>query len=112
MKKQYRLKKKQQFQDVIKNGKKITSDLYIIYYKDYSEIENTEIGISVSKKIEKLAVKRNKIKRQIKSFFTDYKEWDKKIRIVIIVRNNYKKESNKSIKGVKDKLFNSLNKIK
>lgn len=110
MKRQYRLKKKQEFQDVIKNGKKIATDLFVIYYKEYDEINNSEVGISVSKKIEKLAVNRNKIKRQIKSFLKKY-DYSKKYKIVIIVRKKYTYKNIKEIELLKESLLKTINKI-
>ena len=68
MNSKYRIKKNEEFDYIIKNGKVIKNNLFVIYNierkKDYNRY-----GISISKKIGN-AVLRNKIKRRIKDIIS------------------------------------------
>ena len=72
MKKINIIKKNDDFKNIIDNGKLLKNKNYIIYYKDKEE-KYYRFGISVSKKISKKAVIRNKLKRQIKSIIDNNK---------------------------------------
>lgn len=88
MKKEYRIKKNEEFSKIISLNNNFSNSLYKIYrsksLKDYSRI-----GISVSKKLGN-AVVRNKIKRQIRMMLIEcYDFASSKYDLIIIVRNNY-----------------------
>lgn len=65
MKKREIVKKNQEFKEIIKNKKRFSNNLFVIYYNE-NKYNKKRYGISVSKKIGN-AVVRNKIKRQIKN---------------------------------------------
>lgn len=106
MKKVFRLKKTLEFQHVIKNGQFVKNNLFVVYH-----IPNTtnelRVGISVPKKVG-IAVKRNKIKRQIKAILQPILNNLEKIDYVIIVRHQY--NINEFYKS-REALISLLNKI-
>ena len=94
MNSKYRIKKNEEFEYIINNGKVLKNKLYVIYYIE-SKKEYNRFGISVSKKVGD-AVKRNKIKRRIRD---------------IIIKNSIKSNYDYVIivrKEVGDLSFNEL----
>lgn len=87
MKKEYRIKKESDFDKIIRKKNSFANKHFVAYFMENKENEHFRLGISVSKKLGK-AHKRNKLKRYVRQFFTDNKEFIKTIDIVIIVRNN------------------------
>lgn len=86
LKKAYRIKKNEEFQDVFKKGKSFANRELVIYYKRNPLQDHFRVGISVGKKIGN-AVTRNRIKRYIRESFNQLKnEIDPEIDIVIIAR--------------------------
>lgn len=85
MKKEYRIKKNQDFQTVFKSGKSSANRQFIVYVYEREEFEHFRIGLSVSKKIGN-AVTRNRIKRLIRQFFLEHKEQVQIKDYVIIAR--------------------------
>lgn len=65
MKTKYILKKNYEFDEVIKKGKKISNDYFVIFFLEYQIIEDFLIGISVGKKYGNAPI-RNKEKRRIR----------------------------------------------
>ena len=68
--KQYRLKKKYQFNYVYRVGKTVSSKSIVLYYSP-SRNKNVKVGISVSKKIGH-AITRNLVKRRIREAVYPY----------------------------------------
>ena len=66
MKKQYRVKKNQEIELIIKEKKFFSNQFFTVYKKNNPETSNFRYAISVGKKIGN-AVVRNKIKRQVTS---------------------------------------------
>lgn len=66
MKKQYRVKKSKEIEDILKNHCFSSSPYFTLYNKEQSETNHFRYAVSVSKKIGN-AVVRNKIKRQIRA---------------------------------------------
>ena len=66
LKKMNRITKKKEFDHIFKNGKSIFNKIIGMKIV-FNELDNSRFGIIVSNKISKKAVKRNKIKRQIRS---------------------------------------------
>jgi|SRR5699024_3478862 len=87
MKKAYRIKKNEEFQDVFKKGKSFANRELVIYYIRKPSQNHFRIGISVGKKLGN-AVTRNRIKRYIReSFIQLEEEIQSDLDIVIIARN-------------------------
>ncbi|QMT98535.1 ribonuclease P protein component [Mycoplasma tullyi] len=83
------LKKITNFQSLVKSKNKYYSSNYVIYAEKNRE-NKIKIGISVPKKLFAKAVTRNKIKRQVRSFFDEFTDWNKSLNILIKVNNvNY-----------------------
>jgi len=73
MKKDYRIKKNEEFQEVFKKGRSFANKQFVLYLLEKKEQEHFRIGLSVSKKIGN-AVLRNKIKRYIREVFHELKD--------------------------------------
>ncbi|MBG9983066.1 ribonuclease P protein component [Aerococcaceae bacterium DSM 111020] len=65
MKKRYRIKKENEFQQVFHHGKSIANRQIVIYTYNKPNQEHFRVGLSVGKKIGN-AVKRNQIKRYLR----------------------------------------------
>ena len=74
MKKQYRVKKSEEFEKIIKNKKFIASPGIVLYIRKKEE-EKARVGITVKKKIGN-AVVRNKVKRQIRMMVQEIYSFD------------------------------------
>ncbi|MCM3217337.1 ribonuclease P protein component [Niallia taxi] len=70
MKKEYRVKKSKEFQEVFKKGQSFGNKQFVVYKYKKSGQDHFRIGLSVSKKIGN-AVMRNKIKRFIRQAFLE-----------------------------------------
>ena len=106
MKKRYRILKNTEFQK-IKNNKNFIKGNSVVIYPVIKKLNHSRIGISVSKKIGN-AVKRNKIKRQIRSIFAmNFNFNTLKNDYLIFPRKNY--NFKKFIK-VKEEIINLINK--
>ncbi|EPZ39115.1 ribonuclease P [Anoxybacillus ayderensis] len=73
MKKKYRIKKNDEFQEVFKQGTSVANRQFVIYVLDKPEQAYFRIGLSVSKKIGK-AVVRNRVKRYIRQVFHEERD--------------------------------------
>lgn len=85
MKKEYRIKKNQDFQTVFKSGKSSANRQFVVYVLEKEGQEHFRIGLSVSKKLGN-AVTRNRIKRLIRQFFLEHKTQVEERDYVIIAR--------------------------
>lgn len=65
------LKKKKDFQKVIKEGKKIEKEFLVLKFSKNSLGDITRIGFVVSQKVSKKAFLRNKIKRRLREIVRD-----------------------------------------
>jgi len=72
MKEKFRVKNKELFNDIIKNGNQTKTKYFYIYYKE-NELDYPRFGIAVGKKIGK-AVIRNKYKRIIRNILMENKK--------------------------------------
>jgi ribonuclease P protein component len=68
MRKEYRIKKNKEFQEIFKNGKSVANRQFVIYTLNKPNQSHFRIGLSVSKKIGN-AVTRNRIKRYVRQTF-------------------------------------------
>lgn len=82
-----RIKKPEEFQEMVHKADKTVSALYVVYHREKKEEQN-RIGISVSKKLGN-AVVRNKIKRQVRSIVNETGALDIDRDMIVIVRKGY-----------------------
>ena len=87
MKKEYRVKKNEDFSRIIKRKQSMANRTFIIYYLK-NDIGHARIGISVSKKLGK-AVIRNKIKRQVRMIIKETINLEDNYDYIVIVRNKF-----------------------
>ena len=87
MKKDYRVKKNEDFSYIIKKKQSIANRSFIIYYLK-NDVGHARVGISVSKKLGK-AVVRNKIKRQVRMIIKETINLDDNYDYIVIVRNKF-----------------------
>ena len=84
MKKEYRVKKSQDFDNIIRKKQSFANRQFVIYYQE-NKLDHMRLGISVSKKLGK-AHERNKLKRYVRESFNTRKDFLKNYDIIIIVR--------------------------
>ena len=87
MKKEYRVKKNEDFSYIIKHKQSLANRSFIIYYVK-NDLNHARIGISVSKKLGK-AVIINKIKRQVRMIVQQTINFNDNYDYIVIVRNKY-----------------------
>lgn len=99
LKKENRLTKKKDFDEVYKKGRGLKADSLFLKIFD-NQGNPTKFGIVISKKVSKKAVTRNKIKRVIREIIKniDFKEGFK---IIIIVYPSIKE---KGFNGIKEEI--------
>ncbi|MCH1626787.1 ribonuclease P protein component [Fredinandcohnia quinoae] len=85
MKKEYRIKRNQDFQTVFQSGKSSANRQFVVYVYERDDQDHFRIGLSVSKKIGN-AVMRNRIKRLIRQFFLEHKQLVQNRDYIIIAR--------------------------
>lgn len=84
MKKEYRVKKSQDFDNIIRKKQSFANRQFVIYYQE-NKLGHMRLGISVSKKLGK-AHERNRLKRYVRESFKTRKDFLKNYDIIIIVR--------------------------
>ena len=87
MKKEYRVKKNEDFSRIIKEKQSLANRSFIIYYLKNNS-GHARIGISVSKKLGK-AIVRNKVKRQVRMMIQQIIDFNDSYDYIVIVRNKY-----------------------
>lgn len=86
MKKEYRVKKNEDFQSIIKEKRSVANKKFVIYYKPNNT--HLRVGISVSKKLGN-AVVRNKTKRQVRMMIQEVFDKKQGMDYIVIVRNQF-----------------------
>ena len=109
MKKINIIKKSEQFQKIIKNNKSIKTKCFYIYLEK-TEKSIYHFGLSVGKKIGN-AVRRNKVKRQLKEIISE-NDYQNNFDCIIIVRREINDCSFSEIKKDLNEAFKRLNIIK
>ncbi|MDX2256780.1 MAG: ribonuclease P protein component [Pseudanabaenaceae cyanobacterium bins.39] len=107
---QNRLRQREEFAQVYANGDRYRGTyLMLRILKIKGDSKNTKIGIVVSKKVSKLAVSRNRFKRQLRAILRQLlSQLDKQLRIVITVTT----QSEPSYQQLQEDLKNLLTKAK
>ena len=109
MKKINVIKKSEDFQKIIKNNKSLRTKYFYIYiYKHEESIYH--FGLSVGKKIGN-AVRRNKVKRQLREIISE-NDYQKNFDCIIIVRREINGASFSEIKEDLNEIFKKQNIIK
>jgi len=108
LKKQYRLCLKKDFDNVFKSKKSLKSESLLLKYTN-NDLTNPRIAFVVSNKVNKLATKRNYIKRILRNISREHISLLPNIDIVIVA---FKEINTKKYTEVKQELDNLLNKIK
>ncbi len=107
MKKERRILKGYEFQDIIVHKKFVVNQAFVIYYRKKKE-NHTRIGISVGKRLG-CAAQRNKIKRQVKMMLQDIIKSSLKNDMICIVRADYTQHSFKENKKMLENLVFKVN---
>lgn len=110
MKKVYRVKKSHEFDQIIKHKKFYSSPTLVLYIKK-REFEHSRVGISVGKKLGN-AVKRNKVKRQIRMMIQEIFSFNEDFDTIIIVREKYKEETYQMNRKNLEKLYKKVTIVK
>ncbi len=87
MKKQFRLLKNWDFQKLLNNSKQVINAEYVIYYKR-NHLEHIRVGVTASKKLGN-AVKRVKLRRQIRSIIQQVNIKQCNVDVVVILRKKF-----------------------
>ena len=87
MKRANRILKYEEFQEIIHSAPVVKSKHFVIHYRANQQ-ERLRIGIHVTKR-NGHAVKRNKIRRQVRAMLAKDADFAKPIDLIIIVRNSY-----------------------
>ena len=87
MKKIQRIKKNEEFSEIISKKKSVANQAFVIYFQKNQSFHH-RIGISVSKKLGN-AVIRNKIKRQVRMLIQQNFDSSKQIDYIIIIRKKF-----------------------
>ncbi len=87
MKVKNRVKRHEEFQDIIRGSKSERSSFFAVYFHK-SEFPYTRVGISVSKKNGN-AVVRNKIKRQIRAIVDASLDYQAPLNLIIVAKSAY-----------------------
>ena len=84
MKKEYRIKKSTDFDNIIRKKQSFANRQFVMYYRKNNS-EHMKLGISVSKKLGK-AHERNRLKRYVREVFKTRKDNVKSYDVIVIVR--------------------------
>lgn len=73
MKKEFRIKKNKEFQEIYKKGKSVANRQFVVYLRQVPDQAHFRVGLSVSKKLGN-AVMRNQIKRYTRQAILELQE--------------------------------------
>ncbi|ADE19395.1 ribonuclease P protein component [Mycoplasma crocodyli] len=112
MKKQYRLQKNWEFNDLIQKNKQFSNNYLVSYFE---RSESLKVGITIPKKFAN-AVWRNYYKRQLRAILHELNIYEFKFHFVFIIRKDFLKAEyaikKQSIQKMLEKFKNESKKIK
>ncbi|MDH6366825.1 MULTISPECIES: ribonuclease P protein component [unclassified Breznakia] len=97
MKKAYRIKKADEFTEIIKNRQFYKSKGIILYVRKRKE-DIPRVGITVKKKIGN-AVVRNKVKRQVRMMVQEIYSFEENFDSILLIREDYLENDYKNNKN-------------
>lgn len=104
MKKQYRIRKNEEFSKIISKKHSKSSACFVVYY-DTKVFDYCRVGLSVSKKMGD-AVTRNRIKRQIREMVYSIVDFENSpVDVVVIAKKEYLNRSFTDNKNDLEKLI-------
>lgn len=106
MRKELRVKKSQEFSEIMSYRKYYNSDVMTLYVKPKKEAIN-RVGISVGKKVGN-AVIRNKVKRQLRMIIQETYTFEENFDTIILIRKKFTEESYESNKKVLEMLLKKV----
>jgi ribonuclease P protein component len=106
MKIKNRIKTRQDFQKLIREGKSLRNQEYVIYYRN-NDLGYLRVGVSAPLKIGN-AVTRVTVRRQIKAIVNKIIDINRPLDIIIIARKNFKLGNYLFNKSSLEKLINSI----
>jgi ribonuclease P protein component len=110
--KENRLKKEKEFETVFKGGRMFKGDIIFLKYLA-NGTDKTKVGFVVSKKVSKLAVERNKIKRRMREIVRlRKKDLKEGLSIIFIALPSSRNKGCEDIKKDIETLFNKGELIK
>jgi len=110
MKKNYRIRKNEEFSKIIEKRHSIADECFVVYF-DLKKEEYSRVGISVSKKLGD-AVTRNWIKRQIRMMLANTYDFNSELYDLIIIARkpfldkSYEDKRNQLEKLIKKAIIN------
>ena len=110
MKKQYRIKKSEEFEKIIKNRRFIASPGIVLYIKKKEE-NHARVGITVKKKIGN-AVVRNKVKRQLRMIIQNIYKFDEEFDSIFLIKEKYLENDFESNKNIVNSLYKKAKHVK
>lgn len=87
MKKQFRVKKSEEFEKIIKH-KRFFADPAVVLYTKKKSSENSRVGITVKKKIGN-AVVRNKVKRQVRMIVQEIYDFNENFDSILLIKEKF-----------------------
>lgn len=102
---QKRLLKKSEFEEVFNQGKKMTSEHFIFFYK-VNTLTHARLGLAISKKKIHKAHDRNRVKRLIRETFRCHALAH--VDIVVIARQAIREETNPYLMSQLGRIWDSL----
>lgn len=110
MKKQFRIKKSQEFEMIIKNKKFFANPSVVLYTKSRSEAKS-RVGITVKKKIGN-AVVRNKVKRQVRMIVSEIYDFNENFDSILLIKENFIKNTYLENKKTIETLYKRAKQVK
>ena len=104
-----RLLKPSEFQNIYKHGQWVANRELVANFKSQNN-HTSRLGITVSKKVSKRAIDRNRIKRQIREWFRRKKQLCVDFDLIITAKPSAKIKTNQEIQHSLDDLWRKVQK--